>query len=332
MKNNKTSNELKKKKAKKMLLSILLSFSIIVILAVLLIYNLRRKQYEIEDNNRYALIDKSSVTLVYEDKLAVEMPADLSLNKEMTIKKLINSENYKLLLNSINEVVPEKVNSYKLVSYEKPELNVKQIKVIPSYTIDDKKYILTTETQELFENTYLGKSKFSSNILVDILNANGVIGYARETGEKLKEKLHINYTAANYEKNTNYSLIRINDIEQEKLEDILVTLSENYYRVKKDEEIPTLANVVIILGKEEDIPLKIDIIGRSDIAQNLYNDFKRTGYKNLFLRKTQRKIERNMVEYNKEDYYTALKISKKFNIRGMQENNNLKNKINIYIK
>ncbi len=325
-------NNRKRRKAKRLLFNILFSFVLIVALGILLAYNIGKRKDDGQKKEKYALIDKKSVTLVYGDKLAVEVPENIGLNKEMTIKKLINSENYKLLLRTINEIFPEKVESYRVIKYTKPELNVKNIRRVPTHIIEDKEYILTTETQELFDNLYAEKSKNETNIVVDILNANGIVGYAREAGERLKSKLNVSYTAANYEKNTNYSLIRINEIDKEKLEEILVTLSENYFKVKKEEEIPTLANLVIILGKEQLVPLKIDVIGGNKIAKDLYADLKRAGYKNLILRDTSKKVERNVVEYNSEDYYTALKISKKFNIRAMQENKNLKNKINIYVK
>lgn len=35
---------------------------------------------------------------------------------------------------------------------------------------------------------------------MDVLNANGINGYARRTGENIKNKLGMKYNAANYEK------------------------------------------------------------------------------------------------------------------------------------
>jgi len=112
-------------------------------------------------------------------------------NKETTIKKLVDSKNYKMVIDSINNFLPEKVENYKVVRYSEVALNVKNARNIPEMVIDNKKYILTSGTQSLFADLYGGNLKGSTNLVVDILNANGVGGYARKTGENLKNKLSL---------------------------------------------------------------------------------------------------------------------------------------------
>lgn len=319
----------KNKTGTKLLGSVFLALITIVFLGVFLTYNLNKNNENLEKWERYAIIGKNNIIVVYEDKLAVKIPFDVQLDKETTIKNLVDSKNYEMVIDSINNFLPEKVNNYKVVKYSEISLNVKNARNIPEMVIEDKKYILTSGTQALFSDLYGGELKSSGNIVVDILNANGVGGYARQTGEKLKNKLSLTYTAANYEKNTNYSLIKINEVTKESLEDILTNVNEKYFKIKEDNDIPTLASVVLILGREKDIDFKIDIKGTSDNAKSALKELEGLGYKNVYLKNEPKKLEKPVIEYNKEDYYTALKVAKKLNIISMIENNSLDNKLNI---
>lgn len=319
------------RKTGKALGGLILAIIVIGLLGVFLTYNLNKTNKNLENWERYAIIGKNNIIVVYEDKLAVKIPFDVQVDKETTIKELVDSKNYKMVIDSINNFLPEKVQNYKVIKYSEIALNVKNARNIPEMVIDDKKYILTSGTQSLFADLYGGELKGSENLVVDILNANGVGGYARKTGEKLKNKLALTYTAANYEKNTNYSLIKINEISKENIENILTNVNEKYFKIKEDSDIPTLASVVLILGKEKDIDFKIEIKGTSAEAKSALKELESLGYKNIILKEDSKKLGKSVIEYNSEDYYTALKIAKKLNISNMLENNSLSNKINILI-
>ncbi|MGL5961476.1 MAG: LytR C-terminal domain-containing protein, partial [Cetobacterium sp.] len=62
-----------------------------------------------------------------------------------------------------------------------------------------------------------------------------------------------------------------------------------------------------------------------------FKELENYGYKNLSFKEESKTSGKSVIEYNKEDYYTALKIAKKLNIINMLENNGLDNKINILI-
>ncbi|MGL4673081.1 MAG: LytR C-terminal domain-containing protein [Cetobacterium sp.] len=310
---------------------LILALLVIGILGVFLGYNLNRDSKHLEDWDRYAVIGKNNIIVVYEDKLAVKIPFDVQVDKETTIKNLVDSKNYKMVMESINNFLPEKVENYRVVKYSEVSLNVKNARNIPEMVIDDKKYILTSGTQALFADLYGGSLKSSANLVVDILNANGVGGYARKTGENLKNKLSLTYTAANYEKNTEYSLISINEISKENIENVLINVNEKYFKVKEDTGMPTLASVVLVLGKEKEINFKVEVKGTSSAAKSAYKDLETSGYKNLSLKEESKNIDKSVIEYNKDDYYTALKIAKKLNVINMLENNSLNNKINVLI-
>lgn len=327
----KRETRIKRKKNSGAFGSLLLGLIAIVSLGVFLAYNLNKANKNLEKWNRYAIIGKNNVIVVYEDKLAVKIPFDVQVDKETTIKNLVDSKNYELVLKSINNFLPEKISNYKVVKYSDISLNVKNARNIPEMVIDDKKYILTSGTQSLFSDLYGGELKNSENLVVDILNANGIGGYARKTGEKLKDKLNLTYTAANYEKNEEYSLIKINEINRENLENILMSVNEKYFKIKEDNNIPTLASVVLILGKENNIDFKIDVKGTTDEAKSVQKELQSSGYKNVSLKSENKNLSKPVIEYNKDDYYIALKMSKELNIPNMLENNDLKNKINVLI-
>ena len=175
-----------KKKTGKTLGGLLLALIVIGMLGAFLTYNLNRSGKNLENWERYAIIGKNNIIVVYEDKLAVKIPFDVQVDQETTIKKLVDSKNYKMVIDSINNFLPEKVENYKVVRYSEVSLNVKNARNIPEMVIDDKKYILTSGTQSLFSDLYGGNLKGSTNLVVDILNANGVGGYARKTGENLR--------------------------------------------------------------------------------------------------------------------------------------------------
>lgn len=328
----KRESRIKRKKNASAFGSLLLGLIAIVLLGIFLAYNLNKTNKNLENWNRYAIIGKNNVIVVYEDKLAIKIPFDVQVDKDTTIKDLVNSKNYELVLSSINSFLPEKISNYKVMKYSDISLNVKNARNIPEMVIDDKKYILTSGTQSLFSDLYGGELKNSQNLVVDILNANGIGGYARKTGENLKENLsNLTYTAANYEKNEEYSLIKINEIDKENLEKILMSVNEKYFKIKEDNNIPTLASVVLILGKENNIDFKIVVKGTTAQAKNIQKELEASGYKNVSLKNEKKDLSKPVIEYNKDDYYIALKMSKELKIPNMLENNDLRNKINVLI-
>lgn len=103
------------RKAGKALGGLLLAIIVIGILGVFLTYNLNKTNKNLENWERYAIIGKNNIIVVYEDKLAVKIPFDVQVDKETTIKKLVDSKNYKMVIDSINNFLPEKVQNYKVI-------------------------------------------------------------------------------------------------------------------------------------------------------------------------------------------------------------------------
>lgn len=309
---------------------------VIVVLGGFLFINSIRKNPELDKNSSYLIIGKENLIAVYQDKLAVRIPYGINIDKDKTFKDLVDNKNEEEILKTVNKLLPVPLNNYMRVKFGQVQLNVKNAKNIPETTVDNKRYIVTSSLHSMYETLYneqKNKNELNENIIVDVLNANGINGYARRTGENIKNKLGMKYNAANYEKNLEESYIILNDISNEKAEEIVMQLNEKYFKIQQVPTIPTLANVVVILGQEKNIDFTIEVLGEnSTTIQNISDELKREGYKKVEIEKDKVKADNAFVEYASEDYFIAYKIAKKLNISNFIENNNLKNKIRVITK
>lgn len=324
----------KKKKKKKGRSSILILI-LIAILAVLLYFNFRGNSIKLTKEERVLIIGKQNLFAVYEDKLAVKIPFELYVDSDETIQNLVDSKNYENVLEKINSIVPEKLNRYVVIKNGEMKLEVENEKNIPETNIGEKRYILTSSVYSMFKELYHEKNtvdQLNENLLVDVLNANGRGGYARKTGELIHNSLGMKYNAANYETTLDQSYVVLNDISKEKAAEILDKLPEKYFKIRTKSSIPTLANIVVILGSEKNIELKIDLYGSKENIKNTEQQLKKAGYKNTVEQSEKDGTEQSIVEYNKEDYFVAQKLAKILGINDMVENNDLKDRIGITIK
>lgn len=313
---------------------IIFVIGIIIALAVFLFINMNDGNRDLDKNSRYLIIGKSNLIAVYEDKLAVKIPYEISISKDETVEELVKNKNKEEIMATINKILPEKVDNYKVIKFGDIKLNVKNAKNIPETNIADKRYILTSSLYSMFDTLYTDSNRaneVNENIIVDILNANGRAGYARKTGETLKKNLSMKYNAANYETFLEESYVIMNDISKEKTQEVLMQLDEKYFKIKEVPSIPTLANVVVVLGKEQNVDFNVEVVGNTDTADEMGKELKKLGYKNIKNVKNDSKVESSIIEYNSEDYFIAYKIAQKLDIKDMIEKDSLKNKIMIFV-
>ncbi|MBR8701187.1 hypothetical protein IX317_001630 [Fusobacterium sp. DD29] len=312
-------------------------FVVLVIIAALagfLFVNSLRKNPDLDKNSSYLIQGKENLIAVYKDKLAVKIPYDINIDKEKTVKDLVSTGSHETVLETVNKILPEPVTNYMVVKYGQVNLNVKNQKNIPETVINNKRYILTSSLYSMFDSLYNEKEKvneLNENIIVDVLNANGRNGYARRTGETIKKNLGMKYNAANYETNLEESYIILNDISTEKAEDIIMQLNEKYFKIQKDPTVPTLANVVVVLGKEENVNFEVEVTGKGPGVQATVDDLKKAGYKKVTVEKEGTKSDKKIVEYAAEDFFIAYKIAKTLGITDMIERDTLKNKVRVII-
>lgn len=308
---------------------------LIAILVILLYFNFRGNKIELSEKDRVLFVGKQNLIAVYEDKLAISIPFEIHANKESTFGDLVSKKEYDEALRKVNDILPEKIEKYVVVKYGKIDYDTKNSKKLPETTIDEKRYALTSSVYGMFDELYHeakgNGDVLNQNIIVDVLNANGRGGYARKTGENLTQKLSVKYNAANYEKNQEESHIILNDISIDKARDIVMELPEKYFKIKEKPVVPTLANVVVVLGKESDISFGITLRGTEEALKKANNNLKKAGYKNIKTAKEE-KNEKAFIEYNKEDYFIAYKIAQKLEIQDMVEKDVLSNMIEIHLQ
>ena len=306
-----------------------------VILSVLLFLNFRGNNIKLSKDEKVLIIGKQNLFAIYEDRLAVKIPYELYIDSEETVEDLVSTRNYEQVLEKINSVVPEKLTRYIVIKSGEIKLDVENQRNIPETNIGEKRVILTSSVYAMFKDLYHEKNSVdeqNENILVDVLNANGVGGYARKTGELIKTSLGMKYNAANYETTQDQSYVILNDISKEKAAEILEKLPEKYFKIKTKSTIPTLANIVVIIGSEKDINFKIDINGSESVLKDATDKVKKIGYANVSTSVAKESSEQSVIEYNKEDYFVALRVAKELGITDMIENNDLTNKISVTIK
>lgn len=306
-----------------------------VILLVLLFLNFRGNNIKLSKDEKVLIIGKQNLFAIYEDRLAVKIPYELYIDSEETVEDLVSTRNYEQVLEKINSVVPEKLTRYIVIKSGEIKLDVENQRNIPETNIGEKRVILTSSVYAMFKDLYHEKNSVdeqNENILVDVLNANGVGGYARKTGELIKTSLGMKYNAANYETTQDQSYVILNDISKEKAAEILEKLPEKYFKIKTKSTIPTLANIVVIIGSEKDINFKIDINGSESVLKDATDKVKKIGYANVSTSVAKESSEQSVIEYNKEDYFVALRVAKELGITDMIENNDLTNKISVTIK
>ena len=306
-----------------------------VILSVLLFLNFRGNNIKLSKDEKVLIIGKQNLFAIYEDRLAVKIPYELYIDSEETVEDLVSTRNYEQVLEKINSIVPEKLTRYIVIKSGEIKLDVENQRNIPETNIGDKRFILTSSVYAMFKDLYHEKNSVdeqNENILVDVLNANGVGGYARKTGELIKTSLGMKYNAANYETTQDQSYVILNDISKEKAAEILDKLPEKYFKIKTKSTIPTLANIVVIIGSEKNINFKIDIYGADSVLKDATDKVKKLGYTDVNTSAAKEGTEQSVIEYNKEDYFIALRIAKELGITDMLENNDLVNKIGVTIK
>ncbi len=321
----------KKKRGRAPILVLVLT----VILSVLLFLNFRGNNIKLSKDEKVLIIGKQNLFAIYEDRLAVKIPYELYIDSEETVEDLVSTRNYEQVLEKINSIVPEKLTRYIVIKSGEIKLDVENQRNIPETNIGDKRFILTSSVYAMFKELYHEKNSVdeqNENILVDVLNANGVGGYARKTGELIKTSLGMKYNAANYETTQDQSYVILNDISKEKAAEILDKLPEKYFKIKTKSTIPTLANIVVIIGSEKNINFKIDIYGADSVLKDATDKVKKLGYTDVNTSAAKEGTEQSVIEYNKEDYFIALRIAKELGITDMIENNDLVNRIGVTIK
>ena len=115
---------------------IIFVIGIIIALTVFLFINMNDGNRDLDKNSRYLIIGKNNLIAVYEDKLAVKIPYEISISKDETVEELVKNKNKEEIMAAVNRILPEKVDNYKVIKFGDIKLNVKNVEMLLNLLID----------------------------------------------------------------------------------------------------------------------------------------------------------------------------------------------------
>ena len=316
---------------------------ILILVSLFMIFGcIEYESKDVADRNRVFKSDNNFY--VYYNGKFIEIPKGTYIANDKKIenyyiKKIVNKSE---LLNDLNKYFPDKIEY--VTKGEKPKESVK----LPVITSDGKTYIDSVKLEKLLVElpTRVAKDD-KENIVaedkpvslegkkIEILNANGMDGFASSLGDALKAKFKIVYNAENYTQEENYSYIINNKLEENAVNELLSSLSLKYIKRMKPGQIKPDADLVIITGKDTETGFKTEIMSAAEtsaITEKLkaYTPVftKADKYKDIDLKK----LSGIQINYNPEDYYTAYKLGKLLNTTNLVEDTSLKDSIIILTK
>ena len=315
---------------------------IIFISLIMLLGCIEYDSKDVTDKNRVFKSENSFY--VYYNGKYIEIPKGTYIANDKKIenyyiKKVVNKSE---LLNDLNKYFPDKIEY--VTKGEKPKESIK----LPVIVSDGKTYIDSVKLEKLLvelptkvvnqdKETIVSEQKLIvlDGKKIEILNANGVDGFASSLGEALKEKFKIVYNAENYTQEENFSYIINNKLDDAAVNEILSSLSIKYIKKLKPGEIKPDADLVIITGKDTETGFKVELISSNEKTAvleklkaynpNFTND---TKYKDIELKN----LSGIQINYNPEDYYTAYKLGKLLGTTNLVEDASLKDSITILTK
>ena len=231
---------------------------------------------ELKNKNR--IFRTENKYYVYYNGSTFELPKDLHLTKDKKIEQYfttgilqklnIDVVNKSELLNDLNKYFPDGID------YITDEKQGKAAVETPIMTLGNEKHIDSIKFEKLLSTlpTISASNQASEKIgtevnsnfnpkeslkgkKIEILNANGIDGFAKKIGDKLKETYVLDYNAENYSnpETMNYVITRkFNETE------VLAILEESgfkYARILIDDTIKPESDFVLITGNESKIKL-----------------------------------------------------------------------------
>ena len=316
---------------------------ILILVSLFMIFGcIEYESNDVADRNRIFKSDNNFY--VYYNGKFIEIPKGTYIANDKKIenyyiKKIVNKSE---LLNDLNKYFPDKIEY--VTKGEKPKESIK----LPVITSDGKTYIDSVKLEKLLAELPVRVAKDDKENIVseekpvslegkkiEILNANGVDGFASSLGDALKAKFKIVYNAENYTQEENYSYIINNKLEENAVNELLSSLSLKYIKKMKPGQIKPDADMVIITGKDTETGFKTEVMSAAEnsaITEKLkaYTPVftKADKYKDIDLKK----LTGIQINYNPEDYYTAYKLGKLLNTTNLVEDASLKDSIIILTK
>ncbi|MDO5088686.1 MAG: LytR C-terminal domain-containing protein [Leptotrichiaceae bacterium] len=272
---------------------------------------------------------------VYYNGNTFELPKDMYLTKTKKVEQYFTTGilkqlnigvlNKAELLNDLNKYFPSGINY--ITENEQPVGSV----VIPVTTVGNEKHVDSIKFEKMLtampQGNNVGKSEEVKEETVvntnpeetlkgkkiEVLNANGIDGFAKNIGEKLKAKFGLEYNAENHTKPETMNYVIVRKLNETEVEALISEAGLKYVKIFEDKAVKPEADFVIITGNDAQISFPVEILTSGD--KSLVSE-KIQGYKPKTVKTTEFKGEKLdgindiKVFYNPADIYTAKLIAK----------------------
>ena len=296
---------------------------------------------------------------VYYNGNTFELPKDLHLTKDKKVEQYfttgilqqLNIEvlNKAELLNDLNKYFPEGIEYITegeegKATVETPIINVGSEKHIDSMKFEKLLATLPAVVQNqnaggvsgTETNSAVNPAESLRGKKIEILNANGIDGFARKIGEKLKEAYSLEFNAENYSKPETMNYVIVRKFNEEEVMSILETAGIKYARIMTDSSVKPEAAFVLITGNDSEVKFTLEIatLGDSSVVTEKLKGYSPEIVKSVtFAEEPIDKMTQIQVVYNKVDLYTAKIIAKKIggNVK-LVESDKMNNRIVVVSK
>lgn len=310
----------------------------LLILSLISIFSCGIKE-DTNKGNRLVLVGNSYY--IYYDDEVIEIPSGTYLTKDTKVDDYFFSfmgkqiKDEKKLLVDLTKYFPHGITDIQRGS--KPSNYTE----LPTYKVNGKTMVDSVKLADLLagqDGEGLINSELSTDIIdvkngdevdpnvslegkkVEILNANGIPGFAKELGDALVNNLKMQYNAENYGKPSNFTYIVNHKLTDQELSKLINSLNFKYIKVLDDPNLKPDSDVVLITGNDEKVNYPINILTKngSTELQNMLE-----GYK-VVVKKDENVADGVVIKYNKEDILIAKKLQSILNDAKLEEDNSIK--------
>lgn len=320
---------------------------ILTFIMLLTIFSCSSKNDEQNTNNKLAYT--KDTYYVYYNQEIIKIPANTYITKDKNIdsyffsffgKHIKAEKQLKMDLNryfplGITEIVkldkdPEDSKEIPLLDIETKKI-VDPIKLSELLSGDVSALVIVDDTSEIIQikDTNAVSPEISlEGKTVHILNANGINGFAKKLGESFNKNLGMEYIAENNSEKTDMSYVINHKLTKQEFNKFVNSVGLKYIKIKEDNELMPEADVVLITGNDSKVkfPIEIQTKYQTSTLTSLLSEYKPSLKK---IEDPDNKIIGITIKYNSEDKVIAEKILSYIPSAKLEEDNNLKDKIEI---
>lgn len=162
----------------------------------------------------------------------------------------------------------------------------------------------TSEIVEVKESNAVNPDVSLEGKKVEILNANGIQGFASNLGKAFESNLKMKYNAENYNQSSDISYVINHKLSDAEFEKFVNSLSIKYIKIKNDDSIKPDSDIVIITGNDSKVNFPITILSNKESSE--LKDLLTTY--NVSVKKTDQSIKEIVIKHKAEDVLIAKKL------------------------